>query len=97
MSGNINVNYNNVESTLSNIQRILSHEIDNSWNYISQARNTLHEMGGEGNAAALESLQSLQGSEGLIAAAIGHFLQAVGNSARHLQAEENILAGAFGS
>jgi len=57
----------------------------------------MEQMGGEGNAAALESLQALQGSEGLIAAAVGQLMQAVGNSAQKVQSEEGVIASTFTS
>lgn len=97
MSGNIHVNYGNVQTALSAIRRHIHDGGNGSSDAAIRARSYMEQMGGEGNAAALESLQALQGSEGLIAAAVGQLMQAVGNSAQKVQSEEGVIASTFTS
>jgi len=97
VSDSINVQYETVFSTVATLHGQIFREMMNNQSSINQARSHIHHFGGAGNDIALMGLDNAKEIADILAEAVEHLLAAVASSARHLQAEEALLANQFDS
>jgi len=90
-----NVRYGSVIGTMAENKSTVSSETAYCTSLITQARGKLEQLGGLGNAAALEGLEMFASGADLLAEATVHFMTAISGFTMHLESEEKVLANSF--